>query len=160
MIGFAKKMGMTRLFVNGKSTAVTALLVDQNVVVQIKTKDTDGYNAVQIGAFNKKNPTQARLGHIKKHTEMDRDFACLEEFRDVDLPEDKKVFDINDVALNDLLNITGTAMGKGFTGAVKRYGFAGQPASHGHDHVRAVGSIGARWPQRVSKGKRIWALTA
>lgn len=156
MFGFAKKIGMTRIFIDEKSVPVTALEVDKNHVVQIKTQDKDGYNAVQIGSFPKKTKSpKARTGHVKKQADLDHDFYCLEEFRDIELGEDKKVFDINDVTEDLLLDVTGRTIGRGFTGAVKRWGFAGQPASHGHDHKRAVGSIGARWPQRVGKGKKM-----
>ena len=81
-------------------------------------------------------------------------YICLEEFR---LKDDQEILEIKfeDFELNDYLQLTGTTKGKGFTGAVKRWGFHGQPASHGHDHVKAVGSIGTRWPQRTLPGKKM-----
>lgn len=154
MIGFAKKIGMTRLFMNGKSMPVTVIRFGDSQLVQTKIADKDGYDAVQMGAFPRKNSSKiskAIQGHTKKHTEKDVTFRILEEFRDVD-PGEKKSFGIDDFSEGDEINVTGIIKGRGFTGVVKRYGFRGQPKSHGHDHERAVGSIGAAWPQRVNKG--------
>jgi large subunit ribosomal protein L3 len=155
MIAFAKKIGMTRLFLNGKTVAVTVIQVQDSVVTQIKTVNSDGYNAIQLAscARNKNQASSASLGHSKK-SGFDTDFKYIGEFQ-ANLPEGKTSFGVSDFALGELLSIVSTTIGRGFTGAVKRYGFAGQPASHGHDHVRAVGSIGARWPQRVPKGKKM-----
>lgn len=153
-VGFAKKIGMTRIFVDGKNTPVTALQFGQNFVLQPKTLDKDGYKAVQVAAVKKKKGTKASLGHAKKYAGVEAEFQYISEFK-VDLPEEKKIIDISDFSQNDLIDISGEVIGRGFAGVVKRYGFAGQPASHGHDHVRAVGSIGSRWPQRVDKGKKM-----
>lgn len=156
MIGFAKKIGMTRLFIEGRSVPVTALQIDDGVVVQIKTKDKDGYQAVQVGAFPRKRKTnKAKLGHAKKNAGVDYDFYCLAEFKNVEIEEGKKKFDINDLAKDDQVDLTAKTIGRGFTGAVKRWGFGGQPKSHGHDHVRAVGSIGDMGIQRVSAGTKM-----
>jgi large subunit ribosomal protein L3 len=154
MIAFAKKIGMTRLFLDGKAVPCTVIQVQDSVVTQIKTDKTDGYNAIQLASCEKKNSTKAKLGHVKK-SGFETDFRYISEFNDVALSEGKTKFDVNDFATNDLLQISSTTIGRGFTGAVKRWGFAGQPKSHGHDHVRAVGSIGSRWPQRVPKGKKM-----
>jgi large subunit ribosomal protein L3 len=156
MIGSARKVGMTRLFINGLATPVTALHFDDQFVVQRKTTLTDGYNAIQIASYmkSKKHSSRARLAHITKYTGKELDFHNLSEYK-VDLPEDKTTITISDFAVGDLIDVTGTSKGKGFTGAVKRWGFAGQPKSHGSDHERAVGSIGARWPQRTVPGKKM-----
>lgn len=148
---------MTRLFVDGKHTPVTALKVAESTLVQVKTTEKDGYNAIQIGSIVQKNASKAEIGHIKAHAGIDRGgFRFLTEFRTNEpYTNDKKMFDINDISQNDELCVSGVSVGTGFTGAIKRYGFRGQPASHGHDHVRAVGSIGARWPQRTLKGKKM-----
>lgn len=157
MFGFAKKIGMTRIFVGDKATPVTALELGDNTILQLKTNEKDGYTAVQLGAFpRKKASSKPAAGHIKKHIKADvgADFYCLAEFKR-EVEEGKNQFTIEDVKEGEMLDIVATSKGRGFTGAVKRYGFAGQPKSHGHDHVRAVGSIGSRWPQRVSKGKKM-----
>jgi large subunit ribosomal protein L3 len=157
MIGFAKKIGMTRLFVDGKHVAVTAIQFSPSVVIQKKTKQIDGYSSVQIGAFkkSKSKSDSASKGHTKKHTGVESTFIYVEEFKDIELDDSKKEFSVKDFSENDELDITGLTIGRGFAGVVKRHGFAGQPASHGHDHVRAPGSIGSRWPQRVGKGKKM-----
>lgn len=157
MIAFAKKIGMTRLFLDGKTVAVTVIQVQDSVVTQVKTIKSDSYNAIQLASCARSNnqASSAQLGHSKK-AGFDTDFKYIGEFKiNGELPEGKNTFNVSDFNLGDLLSITSTTIGRGFTGAVKRYGFAGQPASHGHDHERAVGSIGARWPQRVPKGKKM-----
>jgi large subunit ribosomal protein L3 len=157
MIGFAKKIGMTRLFVEGKSVAVTSLVFENSYLVQSKVVDKDGYTAVQIGAYKKSQgkSNSAAKGHVKKHADKDIQFIKLTEFRNIVVPQDKTIFNINDFQVGDTLDITGITIGRGFAGVVKRHGFGGQPASHGHDHVRAAGSIGSRWPQRVGIGKKM-----
>ena len=153
MLGFAKKIGMTRLFVNGQSVPVTVVQFGDQVVLQKKTVATDGYDAVQIGAYPQYNASNALMGHIVKHSpEATTSFKCLEEF---DGYTDLETPSITDFKEDDLIDITGTTKGKGFAGVVKRHGFKGQPKSHGHDHNRAPGSIGARWPQRVPAGKKM-----
>jgi large subunit ribosomal protein L3 len=155
MIGYAQKIGMTRLFVDGRATPVTALHMPKNYVLQTKTSDKDGYRAVQVGAFNKKSQAKPLVGHVKKHASEERCFQCLGEFK-IELPEDKKFIELTDFAQDDLLSVSAKSVGKGFTGVVKRYGFRGQPKSHGHDHVRAPGSIGCRTePGKVHKGQKM-----
>lgn len=147
---------MTRLYVNGKSTAVTVLQMQPTYVLQLKTVEKDGYKAVQVGAVKQKKVTKPQLGHIKKAIkETESGLQFIAEFKGVDLEEERSEFGITDFAEKDLLDITGVTIGRGTTGVVKRWGFHGQPASHGHDHVRAVGSMGSRWPQRVVKGKKM-----
>ncbi len=155
MIGFAKKIGMTRLFVDGKSIPVTAVQFGKSNIIQSKTIEKDGYSAVQIGSFNKTKSSSALKGHVKKHSGTSGAFGVIREFRDVTLPEEITSFTISDFAEGDFVDVSGQTVGRGFAGVVKRYGFHGQPASHGHDHVRAVGSIGSRWPQRVDRGKKM-----
>jgi large subunit ribosomal protein L3 len=154
MIAFAKKIGMTRLFLNGQAVPCTVIQVQDSVVTQRKTESSDGYNAIQLASCVKKNTTKAKLGHVNK-AGLETDFRYISEFRDITIADDKIKFDVNDFVVDDMLSITGITIGRGFTGAVKRWGFHGQPKSHGHDHVRAVGSIGSRWPQRVPKGKKM-----
>ena len=154
MIGFAKKIGMTQLFIDGKATPVTSIQVAESFVLQKKTADKEGYDAVQVGAFRKKSGNQASLGHSKKHLESEQTFGEIAEFKGVDIA-DKKKFNVRDFAEGDSLSITAYSRGLGFTGGVKRWGFRGQPASHGHDHERAVGSIGAGGVQRVFPGTKM-----
>lgn len=154
-LGFAKKIGMTRIFVDGKSVPVTALEFGKNYVLQRKTEDKEGYNSIQIASVKKSRGTKPIKQHVKKYIDLETEFQHISEFRDVTFPEGKKVIDINDFTQDDVLDITGIVLGRGFAGVVKRHGFHGQPASHGHDHERAPGSIGSRWPQRVVKGRKM-----
>jgi len=164
MFGFAQKIGMTRIFIDGKHTPVTVLQFPENVVLLTKTQEKDGYKSVQIGVGTKKG-TKATRGHALKHSAEGKapegkSFLHIAEFKSsqfvsAELDSDKKTITVEDFSTGDNLKVTGKTTGRGFTGAVKRYGFAGQPASHGHDHERAVGSIGQRWPQRVIPGTRM-----
>ncbi len=154
-----KKVGMTSVFTNGKQTAVTVIEAGPCVVTQIKTKETDGYSAIQL-AFDDKKEKQtpkALQGHFKKAGTTPK--RKVVEFRDYDF---EKV--VGDTVLattyeeGDLVNVIGTSKGKGFQGVVKRHGFSGVGmGSHGqHDRMRAPGSLGASSdPAHVFKGIRM-----
>jgi large subunit ribosomal protein L3 len=155
-IGFAKKIGMTRIYVDGISTPVTVLQMETTYVLEIKTVEKHGYKAVQVGAIKKRKVSKAALNHVKKYQpELEHGFREIIEFQNVNLDESVKSIDISQFAVNTKINITGKTIGRGYTGAMKRWGFHGQPQTHGHDHPRAVGSMGSRWPQRVTKGKKM-----
>ncbi len=151
-----KKLGMTQIFRdNGKAEAVTAIETGPCTVIQVKTKDKDGYSAVQLGFGQAKRLNSPQKGHLKELGQ----FRYLREFR-VDNTEAIEVGQKIDVSLfkaGDILDITGVSKGKGFAGVVKRYHFAGGPKTHGQsDRHRAPGSIGATTsPGRVFKGKRM-----
>lgn len=162
MLGIlGKKIGMTSIFLpDGKNIACTVIETGPCVVTQIKTKETDGYNSVQLAFDEKKekNTTRAELGHFKKANTSPK--RSVVEFRDFD--KDVNLGDILDVATmieeGDWLDITGTTKGKGFQGVVKRHNFGGVGEStHGqHNRLRAPGSIGAcSTPSRVFKGMRM-----
>ena len=153
------KLGMTQIFdESGLSIPVTVIKVDPIVVTQVKTTETDGYNAIQVGtvAAKEKHLTKAQLGHFAKNKL--ENFKHLQEFR-VDNPSDYKVGDAVDVSiLNDVkkVDVTGTSIGKGFQGTVKRHNFSRGPMAHGCKNHRAPGSIGAgTTPGRIYKGKRM-----
>ncbi|MCL2475010.1 MAG: 50S ribosomal protein L3 [Chloroflexi bacterium] len=151
-----KKLGMTQLFVEkGVAVATTVLAVGPCVVTQVKTKETDGYDAVQVGYGEAKNITKARLGQMAGQGK----FRFLKEFR----VEDASGYNVGDkfessiFNVGDVVDVTGTSKGRGFAGTVKRHGFAGGPKTHGQsDRWRAPGSIGASAsPGRVFKGMRM-----
>ena len=153
----AEKAGMSQLFKeDGVVIPVTLLEVKENVVSQIKTQDSDGYESVQI-AFGKtkdKSLTKAETGHLKNVGA----FKGLREFRPENISEYKKGDSISadKFEVGDSVIIRGRTVGKGFQGVVKRHGFAGGPASHGHRHaLRQAGSIGSAYPQKVFKGKKM-----
>ena len=154
-----KKVGMTQIFdENGLAIPVTVIKVDETVVTQVKTVETDGYNAIQVGtvAAKEKHLTKAELGHFKKNGL--NNYRHLQEFR-VDNPQDYKVGDKIELSILDnveKVDVTGKSIGKGFQGTVKRWNFGRGPMGHGSKNHREPGSIGAgTTPSRVIKGKRM-----
>ncbi len=151
-----KKLGMGQIFADdGKVEALTAIEAGPCVVIQVKTRDKEGYNAAQLGFGESKRLNSPQKGHLKKLGQ----FKHLQEFRLADTG-DIKIGDKIDVSLfkeGDLVNITGVSKGKGFAGVVKRHHFAGGPKTHGQsDRHRAPGSIGSTTsPGRVLKGMRM-----
>lgn len=152
-----RKLGMSQIFKeDGTVIPVTVVDVQPNTVVQIKNKEKDGYEAVQIGFGSKKKATKSMKGHTKDLG----NFEKLAEFKNLKIGDkDLNVGDKIDASvfeIGDKVKVTGTSKGKGFQGAVKRHGFSGMPASHGHRSVkRHVGSIGQRFPQHTLKGMRM-----
>ena len=128
-----KKIGMTQIFnKGGQVIPVTLIEAGPCQVVQIKTKEKDGYQAVQIGF----------AGHLR-------------EFKAKDLKIGQQI-DASIFQEGEIVKIAGISKGKGFQGVVKRHGFSGFPASHGTKHgLRAPGSIGSSFPERVWKGKKM-----
>lgn len=157
-----KKIGMTSVFTEaGKNLACTVVELGPCVVTQVKTEDTDGYNALQLGFGDAKakNTPQPMMGHFDKAKTAPK--RKVVEFRDFDMVE-KSLGDLIKVEEifneGDLISAIGTSKGKGFQGVVKRYNFKGVgDATHGqHNRQRAPGSIGAAsYPARVFKGMRM-----
>lgn len=152
-----KKVGMTRIFDDaGKVVPVTVVQAGPCVVVQRKTVETDGYEAVQLGFEEKKRgrTNSPMTGHFAS-----RDLApqqYLREFR-VEADEEYQPGDVLTVELfqqGQIVDVVGTSKGRGFAGGMKRHGFHGGPASHGSKVHRAPQSAGATDAQRVFKGKR------
>ena len=155
-----KKIGMTRIFNDaGVQIPVTVIEAGPCPVVSVRSQDQDGYQAVQLGygAQKEKRTSAAELGHAAKagleaaprllrefHTENGEEYEVGQELT-VELFE-----------AGDRIKVTGRSKGKGFQGVVKRYGFAGRPASHGHPMSRTPGSLGPGTdPSRVIKGKKM-----
>ena len=157
-----KKCGMTRVFTEaGRSIPVTAIEVEDNFFTQCKTTETDGYAAVQVTTGTKKasRVKRSEKGHFAKaKVEAGR---CVHEFRMTDAEmADYKVGDSVSVDLfqeGQFLDVTGTSIGKGFAGVIKRHNFSSQRATHGNSLAhRAPGSIGqCQTPGRVFKGKKM-----
>ncbi len=162
-----KKIGMTSVFDEGGNNIVCTIVEAQpNMVTQIKTPETDGYNAIQIGIGSKseKKVSKALKGHFEKAKVEPKRF--LVEFRDyqtekeLSLGSEIRVEDVLEV--DDIVHVRGISKGKGFQGVVKRHGFAGvNDATHGqHNRQRAPGSIGqASYPARVMKGLKMAGRT-
>ena len=151
-----RKLGMTQVFrEDGAVIPVTAIEVGPCTVVQVKTREKEGYSAVQMGFGEKKRLTSPEKGHLKGLGS----FRHLREFRvgeGVGIEVGQK-FDVGLFKPGDMVDVTGTSKGKGFAGVVKRHHFAGGPKTHGQsDRHRAPGSIGSTTtPGRVYKGKRM-----
>jgi len=155
-----KKIGMTQLFQEGGETvAVTAIEAGPSVVTQIKSRDRDGYDAIQVGFVDKKVKQSQLSSPEKGHLRGIENVRYLREFRTDDISSVKRGDKVNVSFLKQgaLVNVIGLSKGKGFAGVVKRYHFAGGPKTHGQtDRHRAPGSIGATtFPGRVLKGKRM-----
>ena len=151
------KIGMTQIISeDGRAVPVTLIQAGPVTVTQVKTVETDGYNAVQVGFDEGKNLSKAVAGHVKSSKTSPK---YIREFRVEELPADLKVGDAIDVsafALGDLVQATGTSKGKGFAGTVKRHNFNTSKKTHGgNGNVRRPGSIGSMYPQKVFKGKRM-----
>ena len=163
MIGLiATKEGMTRLFQeDGKSLPVSVLKVDTNFISQIKTKQSDGYDSIQLSTKEQKekNQTKSKIGHFSKNN-----FSLKKHIKEFRLDESQldglelgKEFDVNIFEEGQLVDVSGISKGKGFAGTVKRWNFATQDATHGNSLAhRKPGSIGqCQTPGRVWKGKKM-----
>ena len=156
---FAKKVGMTQIFdESGTSLPVTILKTEVCQVSQIKTTETDGYNAVQIAYGEEKleNINKATRGHLKKVG--DKGFKYFGEFH-VASPEEFKlgqVVKLDTFSVGEKVRVTGKSIGKGFQGNQKRHNFSRGPMTHGSKNHRLPGSIGAgSTPGRVYPGKKM-----
>src|SRR4030088_3461716 len=150
-----RKLGMTRVYdANGRATPVTVIEAGGNTVLQVKTQENDGYNAVQVGFDSQKESrvTKSLLGHFKKANSEPK--KLVKEFR---LPDGTTVEGDLDLSLSQFeagqfVDVVGRSKGKGFQGVVRKHGFAGQPAAHGSKTHRRNGAIGNRsTPGRVWK---------
>jgi large subunit ribosomal protein L3 len=150
-----KKLGMTQLYREGKEIVVTAIEAGPCTVVQIKTEEKDGYNAIQVGFGDSKKLNSPAKGHVKKYGQ----FKYLREFQidDAKSVEEGQKISADIFKAGDLVDVIGVSKGKGFAGGVKRYHFAGGPKTHGQsDRHRAPGSIGSTTsPGRVFKGLKM-----
>jgi large subunit ribosomal protein L3 len=157
-----KKIGMTSIYDEaGKMIPCTIIEAGPCAVTQVKTKETDGYEAIQIAYDEKKekHTTKALKGHFAKAGVSPR--KIVREFTRFEAGHRKKVGDVLDASIfitGEFIDVVGISKGKGFQGVVKRHGFSGVgDKTHGqHNRLRAPGSIGASsWPSRVFKGMRM-----
>nr|YP_009162691.1 ribosomal protein L3 [Pseudo-nitzschia multiseries]AKT26092.1 ribosomal protein L3 [Pseudo-nitzschia multiseries] len=153
------KIGMTQIFdESGNIIPVTILKVGPCMITQIKTESKDGYNAIQVGYSNTSNKslTQSELGHLQKSNIQPLKY--LKEFRvpNVDDFEVGQVLNVDLLSVDQLVNIKGKTVGKGFSGLQKRHNFTRGPMTHGSKNHRAPGSIGmGTTPGRVLPGKKM-----
>ncbi len=153
-----RKIGMTQVFTkSGKLIPVTVVSVEPNVVTQIKTKENDGYEAIQLGFDTKREKlaTKASLGHTNKANTTPKRF--FKEIKGVDvnnytLGQEIKVDIFTE---GEVVDVTGTTKGKGFQGVIKRHGQSRGPMGHGSHYHRRPGSLGTMRPMRVIPGKKL-----
>jgi len=142
---------------DGSMTAITLLSASPCVITQVKTDETDGYTAVQVGFEDAKENrvAKAQKGHFKAAGKLPK---IIREFRVSELSEDLKVgatLDPEVFSVGDVVHVTGTSKGKGWAGTIKRHGFHRGRKTHGGRSYRRVGSIGSMYPQHILKGKKM-----
>jgi large subunit ribosomal protein L3 len=154
-----RKVGMTSTIAeDGTTAAVTLLSASPCVITQVKTAETDGYTAVQIGFEEAKanNVNKAQFGHLKNAKMLPK---IIREFRVAEVTEDLKVgekISPEVFSIGDVIDVTGTSKGKGWAGTIRRHNFHRQRATHGgKGNTRKVGSIGSMYPQHIFKGKKM-----
>lgn len=151
-----KKVGMTQIFsTEGVLIPVTVIDVTPNVVLQKKTADTDGYQAVQLGYLDKKNVNKPEEGHAKKANTNPKRFVkeiAGEEMMAFEVGQEVKA---NIFSEGEIVDVTGTSKGKGYAGAIKRHNFSRGPMAHGSGYHRGIGSMGSIDAARVKKGKKM-----
>lgn len=141
---------------DGALTAITVLSAPSNTIIQIKSKEKDGYEALQLGAEDGKNLGKAILGHLKSskaQAKIIREFRITPEEVEGLSVGSKVEADIFEVG--DQVKVTGTSKGKGWAGTIKRHNFKRGRKTHGGRSYRRPGSIGSMYPQKVIKGKRM-----
>ena len=151
-----KKIGMTQVFdKSGKLVPVTVIEVNPNVVTQVRTKENDGYEAVQFGYENvrEKVSNKAKIGHTNKANTAPKRF--LKEIRGVNISDYTLGQEVSAdlFEAGEIVDVTGISKGKGFQGVIKRHNQSRGPMSHGSKHHRLMGSLGTMEPKRVFKGK-------
>lgn len=152
------KVGMTQIYTEeGKAIPVTVVEAGPCTVLQKKKVETDGYNAIQVGFYNLKEKLANKpiKGHFKKANV--KPLRYIREFR-VDNVDDYEIGQEIDVSIfeeGDIVDVTGTSKGKGFAGAVKRHNFSRGAMGHGSKYHRGPGSLGAKGPARVFKGRKL-----
>ena len=150
------KIGMTQIISeDGRAVPVTIIKAGPVTVTQVKSVETDGYNAVQVGFDSGKNLSKAVAGHVKPAGVTPKE---IREFVVDDLGELKvgDSWDVTEFELGDVIDATGTSKGKGFAGTIKRHNFKRHRKTHGgKGNTRKPGSIGSMYPQKIFKGKRM-----
>ena len=153
-----RKIGMTQIFTEeGKLIPVTVVQATPNVVLQVKTNETDGYEAIQVGFENKREKlaNKPEMGHVAKAETAPKRF--VREFRNVNVAEYQvgQEIKVDTFAEGEVVDVTGKTKGKGFQGVIKRWNQSRGPMGHGSQYHRGVGSLGTLLPMRVIPGKKM-----
>jgi len=153
----AEKKAMTQKFApDGTVIPVTKVVAGPCIITQLKSEKADGYTAVQLGFGSKRNLNKSAKGHLKNLGNS----RYLKEFRISEAEGEKlamgQKITVSTFSVGDIVKVSGITKGKGFQGVVRRHGFHGSPATHGHkDQLRMSGSIGSGGAQHVFKGTRM-----
>ena len=151
-----RKVGMTSTInEDGAVQAVTLLQLSPNTITQIKSQESDGYTAVQVGFEEAKKLGKAQAGHFKASKASPK---VVREFRVDEITEDLQVgeqVNVDEFAIGDHVHVTATSKGKGWAGTIKRHNFHRGRKTHGGRSYRRVGSIGSMYPQKIFKGKKM-----
>lgn len=153
-----RKIGMTQIFLeNGELVPVTVVQAEPNVVLQKKTMETDGYEAIQLGFFDKKDSraNKAEKGHAEKANTNPKRYVREIRTSKVDEYEVGQEISVDVFEAGDKIDVTGTSKGKGFQGSIKRHNYARGPMGHGSRFHRTGGSMGSVDGSRVFKGKAL-----
>ena len=153
-----RKIGMTEKFTkDGKVIPVTVVEVEPNVITQVKTVETDGYNAIQLAVVDKKekNATKAEIGHAKKAGVSPKRFLKEIRVESTEGYELGSTLKADTFEVGEKVDVTGTSKGKGYQGVIKRHGQSRGPETHGSRYHRRPGSMGTMRPMRVLKGKKL-----
>lgn len=153
-----RKIGMTQIFLeNGELVPVTVVQAEPNVVLQKKTMETDGYEAIQLGFFDKKDSraNKAEKGHAEKANTTPKRYVREIRTSKVDEYEVGQEISVDVFEAGDKIDVTGTSKGKGFQGSIKRHNYARGPMGHGSRFHRTGGSMGSVDASRVFKGKAL-----
>ncbi len=142
-----QKIGMTTYFQNKKAVSSTVILAVPNQILQVKTKDKDGYSALKLGIDEikekKQNKKYRKIQELPIREEEEKQYKSGD------------TLDLRQFKIGDKVKVSGLSKGKGFAGVIKKYGFSRGPETHGSEHHRAPGSIGSMFPQRVFRGKKM-----
>jgi len=153
-----RKIGMTQIFTEeGKLIPVTVVQATPNVVLQVKTNETDGYEAVQVGFEDKREKlaNKPEMGHVAKSNTAPKRF--IREFRALNAAEYQtgQEIKVDTFTEGEFVDVTGKTKGKGFQGVIKRHGHSRGPMAHGSRYHRRPGSMGSIQANRVLKGKKL-----
>ncbi len=151
-----KKVGMTQIFsADGVLVPVTVIEVTPNVVLQKKTAETDGYQSIQLGYMDKKKAIKPEQGHAQKANTNPKRFVkeiAGDGMMAFEVGQEVKA---NIFVEGEIVDVTGTSKGKGYSGVIKRYNFGRGPMAHGSGYHRGIGSMGSIAPARIKKGKKM-----
>ena len=153
-----RKIGMTQIFsAQGDLIPVTIVQAEPNVVLQVKTVETDGYNAVQLGFADakEKNSSKAQIKHAQKANTNPKRFIKEIAGDEMLVFKAGQEVKVNIFTEGEIVDVTGTSKGKGYAGVIKRHNFHLGPAAHGSGYHRGIGSMGSIQPARIKPGKKM-----